>query len=235
MTKTNTNVRTIPYTVDEDAVQQALQHRPDQLTEAERAAVLAFLEQKQKADEEARLAERSHEDIYLDAFHGYIEGTLPRPHILETFAAIAAFLHDDDPEFVAEGFVDNLGNMVPETDGNNCQFNQKGFLSNLVQQAVWMHEREDRRIGYLASAAARARRAHNNGEIDTLELEAAEKNYGRCKMVNLPILSDLKTAAKLAYRCQTGEEWTAPVKKDTRATTNTLDERFAHSAKRSRL
>lgn len=194
------------------------------LTKTDIAAIEAY-EAKQEAElENRRKAARSLEQIYIETFDGIIEGTAPRMHIMEVLAHLAAFLHDDDAEF-----------RTDNSDPNNCQFHQKGLLSNLCQQADWMLEREERRMYYLRDQASKARYQHTGGEIDGLELHEAETAYGRSKIVNIPILTDLKTALKTAFLAQFAEEWTRPVKQDRTATTAALDDRFAHSTRRSRL
>jgi ATP-dependent exoDNAse (exonuclease V) alpha subunit len=208
----------------------------DALNKAEIEAIEQFQQEQAQAAQQEQEKDRSIEDVYLDAFTAYTEGEKTPPHIMEAFAAIAAFFYDDDPEFKIDGGIDGVtGDVIEGSDPNNCQFNQKGILGNFCQQADWMLGREERRLNYLKNAAFRARRAHSQSEIDTLALEKAEAEYGKCKLVNLPILEDFKKAAKTAYLVQFGEEWVRPTKKDTARTTEQLEDRFKHQERRSRL
>lgn len=208
----------------------------DNLTAAEIDAIERFREEQAAAAQAEHTAEKTLESIYLDEFEAITEGQKEPMHIMQALATIAAFFHDDDPEFVAEGGIDSVtGDVVQGSDPNNAQFNQRGMMANLCQQANWMLEREERRLGYLKTQAARARRAHAQGEIDTIALEKAELDYGRCKLVNIPILEDFKKAAMTAHLVQFGEEWTRPVKRDDRRTTEQLEDRFSHQTRRSRL
>lgn len=194
------------------------------MSQAEVTAIADFERQKEEAAEAQRLAARTIGEVYIDEFNAVIDGEKKAPHIMETLAHLAAFFHDDDPEF-----------RTDNSDPNNCQFDQKGLMGTLCQQADWMKSRAERRMYYLRTEAAKARRAHAQGEIDGLELAEAEIAYGRMKMVQLPIIEDFFTAAKAAYVAQFAEDWTRPVKADTAATTRSLDDRFAHSERRSRL
>lgn len=194
------------------------------VTKSEVEAIEAFRARKEAEDEAARLASRSVEDIYIDRFNAIVDGERKPMHIMEVLAELAAFFHDDDPEFRSE-----------TSDPNHVQFNQKGMLANLCHQADWMLEREERRMHYLRTEAIKARRQHTAGEIDTLALEEAELSYGRSKIVNVPILTDFKAAVLAAHVAQFAEHWTRPVKRDDRATTATLEDRFQHSKTRSRL
>lgn len=206
-----------------------------QRTEAEQKAIDEF-EARRAAEQEAKArANRSVSDIYIEEFDAITSGEKARPHIMEVLAGLAAFFHDDDPEFRHDPYVDQNGDEKPGSDPNNAQFNQRGLMGNLCQQADWMLQREERRLQYLGANAAKLRREHANGEIDTMQLEAAELEYGRCKIVNLPILEDFRAAVMAAHVAQFGEEWRRPVKADKATTTRTLDDRFAHSERRSRL
>lgn len=208
----------------------------DALTKAEIEAYERFQDEQAAAAAERESDPNSPETIYLEAFEEYTdpEGDGP-PHIMKALAAVAAFFHDDDPEFRQDPYIDQNGESRHGSDVNNAQFNQKGIMGNLCQQAKWMLDREERRQHYLRKNAAKARYRHAESEIDTMELEAAELEYGRCKVVNIPLLEDFFTAAKTAYLAQFAEEWTPPVKKDTKATTEKLEDRFKHSERRRRL
>jgi len=195
------------------------------ITKEEAAAVEEFKSQREAEAEARRLAERSIEDVYIDAFTGYTEGTEEPPHLMEAFATIAAFFHNDDPTF-----------QDGETDPNNAQFNQKGLMGNLCQQADWMLQREERRLGYLRGAVGRAQRNHRSGEIDELELRKVELDYGRSKAVNIPILEDFLVAAKAAFVAQFGEEWRRPVKAaPSEATERDLNATFEKAAVKRRF
>ena len=205
------------------------------ITNEERAAIEAFQAEQAEQATANKDAERSIEDRYVDAFTDMTEGA-QRPDIMQALATLAAFFHNDDPEFITSPDFDGVtGERIEGSDPNNAQFNQKGLMGQLCQQSVWMLEREEKRMGYLKSVAFRARRAHSHSEIDTLALVAAENAYGRCKFVNLPILEDFKTATKAAFVAQFGEDWTRPVKTDNRVTTEQLEDRFAHRKTESRL
>jgi len=207
----------------------------DKMTQAEIDAILAYKAEKEAEEAAARDAERSLDDRFVGYFEDFCEGTATPPHIMEALATIAFFFHDDDPEFRADAYVDNLGNEVRGSEPNNCGFNQKGVMGNLCQQAMWMKEREQKRFYYLRDQAMRARRAFDQTEIAREELQAKELEYGRCKVVNLPILEDFVEATKAAYRAAFAEEWTPPVRRDTRASTAQLEDRFAHQPTRKRL
>jgi hypothetical protein len=196
----------------------------DKMSAREIDAIERFQTEQAREKAETQSRNRTIEDIYIDAFTAYTEGEKTMPHIMETLAALAAFFHDGDPEFHADN-----------SDPNNMQFNQRGFMANLCQQADWMLQREERRMQYLRIAAQKARRSNLQGEIDTLELERAELDYGRSKIVNMPILTDFKVAAKAAHVVQFGDDWVRQTKPDTRATTEALEDRFQHSERRRRL
>ncbi len=194
------------------------------LTKAEIEAFEAY--QREEAERKAREARenRSIGDRFTEEFNSIVDGDTDRQDIMVTLAHLAAFFHDDDPEF-----------RTDDSDPNNCQFNQKGFMAQLCNQAKWMRDREDKRQYYLRSEAAKKRYASAQGEIDTLELVEAETAYGRCKIVNLPILEDFLTAAKEASLACFADQWTPPVRRDTAKAAGELEDRFAHSERRSRL
>lgn len=226
---TKTHIR--PYTVNEDMVREAT----GKITDDEKNAIALFEAQKKIEQEEQAYWEKGIEDRYLVRFTAKTEENAP-VDIMDALATIAAFFHNDDPQFIVEADVDPItGVEINGTDPNNAQFNQKGIMGNLVQQADWMLQREERRLGYLLNEANKARRAYAREEISGLALEKAELDYGRCKLVNIPLLEDFKKAAKTAYLVQYGEEWTRPVRTDTRATTERLEDRFAHAKAARRL
>lgn len=205
------------------------------ITDVEQNAIALFEAQKKIEQEEQAYWEKTIEDRYLDRFTQMTDENAP-VDIMNALATIAAFFHNDDPQFVVEADIDPItGVEINGTDPNNAQFNQKGIMGNLCQQADWMLQREERRLGYLLNEANKARRAYARDEISTLALEKAELDYGRSKLVNVPLLQQFKHAAKTAYLVQYGEEWTRPVRTDTRATTEQLEDRFAHAKPVRRL
>lgn len=204
----------------------------DSITTEEQAAIDAFKSNRAEQAEAQRKANRSLEETYIDRFHELTEGP-EMPPIMDALATIAAFFHNDDPEFVVAADPDL---EIRGTDPNNAQWNQKGIMANLCNQAEYMLKREINRFNWTRTQAARARQTYRQGEIDRIQLEAAELDYGRSKVVNLPMCEDFAKAVKTAYLAQFGEEWTPRPKADDPAKTQLdLDERFSHSERRQRL
>ena len=197
-------------------------------------ALAKFKAEKEAEAEAQRIANRSLEDVFLDKYTALTEEQDAPTHIMEALATLAAFFYEDDPALrfdVTE---------VPEgkewlAHPNIAQFPQGGLLKNLCNNAQYMLDRETRRHFYLLNEAKKARAGDRHGDVDAEKLHFAEMEYGRSKLYTLPMAEDWHKACLAAHLVVTGEEWTKPVKRDTKVSTEEIGERFENYKGRSRL
>jgi hypothetical protein len=199
----------------------------DTLTAEERASVEAFVQAKHEETEAELSAEDAHVAKFIDAFEAATErGT--GPGLIEAFAVIAASLFNDDPQFQHEGVYDAASGLeIRPSQPNNASYNQMGFLGQMCRQADWQLKRELQRQTWLERQARQLARAGDD-EITREQRRAVELDYGKSRIVNVPLLEDLLYAAKLAYRTTIGEEWTPPVSKSENKSID-IDRQFDHA------